>query len=80
MLVQKSGYFARSSKPNKADLDLIFKTSDLAVENAIKMNSGVVGIDQNNNKLTCIDFDRIKGGKPFDINVEWFKKMIEEIN
>ena len=80
VLVQKSGYFARSSKPNKADLDLIFKTSDLAVENAIKKNSGVVGIDQNNNKLTCIDFDRIKGGKPFDINVEWFKKMIEEIN
>lgn len=80
VLVQKSGYFARSAKSNQKDLDLIFELSDYAVESATKGISGVVGWDEeNNNTLSCIDFNRIKGGKPFDINQDWYNKMMKEI-
>jgi len=81
ILIQKSGYFARSSKANKADLDLIFKVSDYAVKSAIKGQSGVIGWDEdNNNTLSCIKFNRIKGGKPFDTNQKWYKEMMNEIH
>jgi len=80
VLVQKSGYFARSAKPNKKDLGLIFQSVDFAVKCAIKGDSGVVGLDENNNnQLTCIEFGRIKGGKPFNPQAEWFQVMINEI-
>ena len=80
VLVQKSGYFSRSSNPNKKDLDLIFKTVDYAVMCALDGKSGVVGLDnENNNKMSCIDFNRIKGGKSFDPTIEWFTSMIDEI-
>ena len=80
VLVQKSGYFGRSSKANQADLDLIFEIANYAVTSAINGTSGVVGWDEdNNNKLSCIDFNRIKGGKPFDTSLDWYKKMMNEI-
>lgn len=80
VLVQKSGYFARSAKPNKKDLGLIFQSADLAVECAMDGKSGVVGLDEDqNNQLTCIEFDRIRGGKPFNSKLEWFQSMLEEI-
>ncbi|MDA9612376.1 pyrophosphate--fructose-6-phosphate 1-phosphotransferase [Flavobacteriales bacterium] len=80
VLVQKSGYFGRSSKANKADLDLIFEVANHAVKSAVAGKSGVSGWDEeNNNKLTCIDFNRIKGGKAFDVNQDWYKKMMNEI-
>ncbi len=80
ILVQKSGYFARSSKANKEDLDLIFKVADHAVNCAIAGNNGVVGWDEENkNILNCIDFNRIKGGKPFNTSQKWYKDMINEI-
>jgi len=80
ILVQKSGYFSRSSKANEADLNLIFEVCDYAVVNALNGKSGVVGWDEdNNNTLDCIDFNRIKGGKPFDTTLDWYKDMIEEI-
>ena len=80
ILVQKSGYFSRSSKANKLDLQLIFEIADYAVKSAIEANSGVVGWDQeNSNKLSCINFTRIKGGKPFDISLNWYKEMMDEI-
>ena len=79
-LVQKSGYFGRSSKPNQRDLNLIFELADFAVNSAINGISGVVGRDEDNlNKLNCINFNRISGGKPFDINQEWYIKMMQEI-
>ena len=79
-MVQKSGYFARSAKPNKKDLGLIFQSAGLAVECAIDGKSGVVGLDEDqNNQLTCIEFDRIRGGKPFNSQLEWFQSMLEEI-
>ncbi len=80
VLVQKSGYFARSAAPAKKDLDLIIQTADMAVENALNRISGVIGLDEDhNNKMQCIEFDRIKGGKPFDIKTEWFRKLLKDI-
>jgi len=80
VLVQKSGYFARSAASNTQDLELIFKSADLAIENAVARRSGVVGLDEDNgNVLSCIEFNRIKGGKPFDYNQTWFKNMLNEI-
>ena len=79
VLVQKSGYFARSSSPNKEDLDLIFKLCDFAVESAILEKNGVIGEDiENENKLTCIDFNRIRGDRPFDTSSKWFKEMSQD--
>jgi pyrophosphate--fructose-6-phosphate 1-phosphotransferase len=81
VLIQKSGYFSRSAKANAKDLKLIFDCADLAMISAINGKSGVVGLDEdNNNHLSCIDFKRIKGGKPFDINQSWYTQMINEIN
>ena len=80
ILIQKSGYFGRSSKANTTDLKLIFELADYAVKSAIEGKNGVVGFDEdNNNKLSCIDFTRIKGKKPFDTSLNWYKKMINEI-
>jgi len=79
VLVQKSGYFSRSAAPNKEDLELIIQHADMAVESANKGNSGVIGIDEENNKLSCIEFNRIKGGKPFDITIPWFQQIIRDI-
>jgi pyrophosphate--fructose-6-phosphate 1-phosphotransferase len=80
VLVQKSGYFARSAKPNKKDLGLIFQTADFAVQCAMDGKSGVVGLDENNNnQFACIEFERIKGGKPFNPQTEWFQSMMKEI-
>ena len=81
ILVQKSGYFGRSAKANSQDLELIFEVADKAVESAIAGTSGVVGLDEeDNNNLTCISFDRIKGGKPFDTSLEWYQDMMQEIH
>ena len=80
ILVQKSGYFSRSAKANEKDLKLIFDLADYAVNSAVKKKSGVVGWDEDNkNNISCINFNRIKGGKPFDINQNWYKQMINEI-
>ena len=78
-LVQKSGYFARSAAPNKKDLELIRLSCELAVKSAKNGKSGVVGLDDDNKNMSLIDFKRIKGGKPFDLNQEWFKALLAEI-
>ena len=39
----------------------------------------LVGMKTKKNKLNCIEFDRIKGGKPFDTNQDWYIKMMKEI-
>lgn len=79
-LVQKSGYFARSAKPNNRDLQLIKESAKFAAEFALDNKNGVVGRDiENQNKLGLINFDRIKGGKHFDYNEKWFVKILGEI-
>jgi len=79
-LIQKSGYFARSSAPCQQDLELIFKSVDFAVKSALDEVSGVVGMDEDyNNEIRCIEFNRIKGGKPFDYKVDWFQNLLTDI-
>jgi len=81
VLVQKSGYFSRSSKANKKDLELIFACADKAVEAANSGLNGVIGWDEDNkNILSCIDFSRIKGGKKFNVNTSWYVEMLNEIH
>ena len=80
VLVQKSGYFSRAAASNPDDLRLIKSCVDLAVECALKGESGLIGHDEEQqNRLRAIEFDRIKGGKPFDIDVPWFEDLLKTI-
>ena len=79
-LVQKSGYFARSSRANAKDLELIKRSAFFAAEKGLDGKSGLSGLDEDNsNQLRLIDFSRIKGGKPFDISLDWYTTMLNEI-
>ena len=81
VLIQKSGYFARSAAANASDLGLIKRSATLAAECGLSGQNGVVGLDEDNNdKLSLINFDRIKGGKPFNTDQDWFQDMLGEIN
>ena len=79
VLVQKSGYFSRSASPNIKDLELIEEHASKAVEYSINGQSGVVGIDDDSGNINCISFDRIKGGKPFNTECEWFCNLLDQI-
>tara|TARA_B100000676_G_C18015015_1_gene809072 strand:+ start:359 stop:1552 length:1194 start_codon:yes stop_codon:yes gene_type:complete len=79
VLVQKSGYFSRSAAPNSKDLELIFSHADFAVKQAMLGNSGVVGIDEKEDDISCIDFSRIKGHKPFNISLDWYIDLKKQI-
>lgn len=80
VLVQKSGYFARSAAPNSYDLTLIKQSAELASDCGLEGKSGVAGLDEDqNNEMGLIDFDRIKGGKPFDTSKTWFQELKDEI-
>ena len=77
VLVQKSGYFARSAAANAADLALIRK-SGLAVDAALRGESGVVGEDEERgDELRAIEFERIAGGKKFDASLPWFTGLLD---
>ncbi len=80
VLVQKSGYFARSAAPNARDLELIKHSALSAAQYAIDGQSGVAGLDaENGDTMSCIAFPRIKGGKPFDIDEPWFNELLSGI-
>lgn len=80
VLVQKSGYFARSAAPGNRDLELIKQSADHAVQFGLNGQKGVVGLDEGyNGEMRCIEFSRIKGGKPFDTRQEWFQTLLQEI-
>jgi len=80
VLVQKSGYFARSAAPNKYDVELITRSAALAAEQALAGASGVAGLDEDkNNEMSLIEFSRIKGGKPFDTSKDWYQQLLTEI-
>lgn len=80
VLVQKSGYFARSARPGERDLDLIKRSAFLAVESALEKKSGVAGLDEDNGgKLGLIGFERIQGGKHFDHSADWFQAIKDDI-
>jgi diphosphate-dependent phosphofructokinase len=80
VLVQKSGYFSRSAPANAADLALIRQCTDLAVDAALRGESGVVGQDEERGgELRVIEFERIAGGKKFDSTAPWFTELLREI-
>ena len=80
VLVQKSGYFARSAKSNEQDLELIKQSAFFGADKATTGESGVAGLDDDHGQeLRLIDFERIKGGKPFDVNTDWYQSMLKEI-
>lgn len=80
-LVQKSGYFARAAASNVEDIRLIKSCADLAVECALRGEAGVIGHDEDRGGiLRAIEFPRIKGGKPFDIDALWFNQTLAAID
>ena len=80
VLVQKSGYYSRAAAANAADLELIKSMTDLAVECALRGESGVIGHDEEDgDRLTAIAFPRIAGGKAFDVTTDWFVQMLDQI-
>ena len=80
VLVQKSGYFARSAPANKKDFKLIDECVLKAVECAKAGVTGLIGHDEERGgELRAIEFERIKGGKAFNVRQAWFKKLLKEI-
>ena len=80
VLVQKSGYYSRPAAANASDLALIKTMTDLAVDSALAGHPGVIGHDEEAaDVLSVIAFDRIKGGKPFDISQQWYLDLLAEI-
>jgi diphosphate-dependent phosphofructokinase len=80
VLVQKSGYFARAAAANAADLALIQQCVEHSVDCALRRESGVVGQDEERGDvLRAIEFPRIKGGKPFDVQTGWFTNLLAAI-
>jgi diphosphate-dependent phosphofructokinase len=80
VMVQKSGYFSRSAAANQRDLELIKSMTDLAVDCALNGEPGVIGHDEDKgDELRAIEFSRIKGGKPFDINQTWYTDLLAGI-
>ncbi len=80
-LVQKSGYFSRAARANDEDLALIAQCTDKAVDCALAGDGGVIGEDEDQGgELRAIEFERIRGGKAFDIDVPWFDELLAAIN
>ena len=80
VLVQKSGYFSRSAPANASDLRLIAQCTALAVDAALAGTSGVVGHDEERgDELRVIEFERIRGGKAFDVSQGWFKDLLADL-
>jgi diphosphate-dependent phosphofructokinase len=80
VLVQKSGYFSRSAAANTADLALIRQCTTYAVDAALRGESGVVGQDEERgDELRAIEFERIAGGKAFDVSVPWFTDLLRDL-
>jgi pyrophosphate--fructose-6-phosphate 1-phosphotransferase len=80
VLVQKSGYYSRAAPSNAADIELIKHCCDIAVGCALKGESGVVGQDEDqNDSFRAIEFKRIAGGKPFNMDEPWFEELLSSI-
>ena len=76
-IVQKSGYYARSAPASARDLRLIQSMVDLAVDCGLNGVPGVIGHDEEcGGRLRAIEFARIQGGKPFDLETPWFRKIM----
>lgn len=79
-MVQKSGYFSRSAASGPEDIELIRTCTDLAVECALRGESGVIGHDEERgDELRAIEFPRIAGHKRFDTSLPWFVALKDAI-
>lgn len=80
VMVQKSGYFARSAAPNAADRELIGRCADVAVAAALGGREGLVGEDEERGgELRAVELDRVAGGKAFDPSTPWFRELLADI-
>lgn len=80
VMVQKSGYYSRAAAANAEDLRLIKSMTDLAVECALRGEAGVIGHDEEHeDRLRAIEFPRIAGGKPFNVDQVWFDELLAGI-
>lgn len=80
VLVQKSGYFARSAPANARDLALITECAHAAVAAALAGISGLIGHDEERGgELRAVEFPRVKGGKAFDASAAWFQTLLRDI-
>ena len=80
VMIQKSGYYSRAAAANADDLRLIKGCTDLAVECALRRDGGVIGHDEDlNNVLRSIEFERIKGHKPFAADQAWYQDLLKDI-
>jgi pyrophosphate--fructose-6-phosphate 1-phosphotransferase len=92
VLVQKSGYYSRSAASNAFDLALIERACARAVQAALNGKSGLIGQDDNSDnfrtvatpsessdEMVVIDFKRVAGSKPFDVQTPWFQELLSEI-
>lgn len=80
VLVQKSGYYARAAAAGERDLKLIKECVDVAVAAAFAGTPGLVGHDEDRgNELRAIEFPRIKGAKPFDVEQPWYVDLLKDI-
>ena len=80
VLVQKSGYYARSAPANERDQQLIHDCATVAVDAALNGISGLVGMDENaDNNIRACEFERVAGAKPFDTNQKWFDQLLSDL-
>ena len=80
VLVQKSGYYARSAPANARDRELIRQCATVAVDAALSGISGLVGQDEDRgNVIRACEFERVAGAKPFDVTQSWFTNMLSDI-
>ena len=74
------GYYSRAAAANADDLRLIKSMTDLAVECALRGESGVIGHDEEQGDgCSAIEFPRIAGGKAFDVSQPWFGQLLADI-
>ena len=85
-LVQRSGYFARAAPANAADRHLIAQCAHAGVASAVQGVSGCMGQDEEaavtangSFPIRAIEFERIKGHKPFNVDQAWFQQMLRDI-
>lgn len=80
VLVQKSGYYARSAPANERDRALIRDCAVVAVDAALNGVSGLVGQDEDRGGvIRACEFERVAGAKPFDVTQPWFTDLLADI-
>ena len=62
------------------NLNLIKRSAFFGAEHALEGKSGLAGLDDDKaGELNLIGFERIKGGKPFDVELDWYRSMLIDI-